>query len=74
MLGHIQRGGSPTAFDRILGTRLGLGAGRLVKEKKFGRMVALAGTRIIDVAIADAVGQMKTVTQDWIDDVYEFSK
>jgi 6-phosphofructokinase 1 len=74
VLGHIQRGGSPTAFDRILGTRLGLGAGRLVKEKKFGRMVALSGTKIIDVAIADAVGQMKTVTKDWIDDVYEFSK
>ena len=74
VLGHIQRGGAPTAFDRILGTRLGLGAGRLVQEKKFGRMVALAGTKIIDVAIADAVGQMKTVTQDWIKDVYEFSK
>lgn len=74
VLGHIQRGGSPTAFDRILGTRLGLGAGRLVLEKKFGRMVALAGTRIIDVAIADAVGQMKVVSQDWIDDVYAFSK
>ena len=74
VLGHIQRGGSPTAFDRILGTRLGLGAGRLVLEKKFGRMVALAGTTIIDVALADAVGQMKTVSQDWIDDVYAFSK
>lgn len=74
VLGHIQRGGSPTAFDRILGTRLGLGAGRLVLEKKFGRMVALAGTKIIDVAIADAVGQMKVVSQDWIDDVYAFSK
>lgn len=74
VLGHIQRGGSPTAFDRILGTRLGLGAGRLVKEKKFGRMVALAGTRIIDVALADAVGQMKVVSQDWIDDAYEFCK
>ena len=74
VLGHIQRGGSPTAFDRILGTRLGLGAGRLVQEKKFGRMVALSGTKIIDVAIADAVGQMKVVTEDWIRDVYEFSK
>lgn len=74
VLGHIQRGGSPTAFDRVLGTRLGLGAGRLVQEKKFGRMVALAGTKIIDVAIADAVGQMKKVTQDWIDDAYAFSK
>ncbi|HEY0982049.1 MULTISPECIES: 6-phosphofructokinase [unclassified Schlesneria] len=74
VLGHIQRGGSPTAFDRVLGTRLGLGAGRLVQEKKFGRMVALAGTSIIDVALADAVGQMKKVSQDWIDDVYAFSK
>jgi phosphofructokinase-like protein len=74
VLGHIQRGGSPTAFDRILGTRLGLAAGRLVQEKKFGRMVALAGTKIIDVPIADAVGQMKVVSEDWIKDVYEFSK
>lgn len=74
VLGHIQRGGSPTAFDRVLGTRLGLAAGRLVKEKKFGRMVALAGTEIIDVPISDAVGQMKKVSQDWIDDVYAFSK
>jgi hypothetical protein len=37
-------------------------------------MVALAGTKIIDVAIADAVGQMKQVSPDWIQDVYEFSK
>lgn len=74
VLGHIQRGGSPTAFDRVLGTRLGLGAGRLVLEKKFGRMVALAGTKIVDVALSDAVGQMKTVSQDWIDDAYAFCR
>jgi 6-phosphofructokinase 1 len=72
VLGHIQRGGSPTAFDRVLGTRLGVGAGRLVLEKKFGRMVALQGTQIVDVALADAVGKLKTLDPDFLRDAAEF--
>src|SRR3989338_6863444 len=48
VLGHIQRGGSPTAFDRVLGTRFGVKAVELVINKKFGSMVALAGNKIID--------------------------
>lgn len=67
VLGHIQRGGSPTAFDRILGTRLGVKAIELVMEKKFGRMVALSGVKIIDVPLADAVRELKTVDMELYD-------
>ncbi|HKS15875.1 MAG TPA: 6-phosphofructokinase [Planctomycetota bacterium] len=51
ILGHVQRGGSPSAFDRVLGTRFGLRAVDLVRAKSFGRMVALSGTKIIDVPL-----------------------
>ncbi|MDD5156406.1 MAG: 6-phosphofructokinase [Candidatus Omnitrophica bacterium] len=64
VLGHIQRGGSPTAFDRVLGTRFGVKAVELVKDKKFGKMVALSGNKIIDVSIKDAVKELKTVDMD----------
>jgi 6-phosphofructokinase 1 len=64
VLGHLQRGGSPTAFDRILGTRFGIKAVELVKNKKFGRMVALAGNKISDVSISEAVKQLKTVDME----------
>lgn len=61
VLGHLQRGGSPTAFDRVLGTRLGVKAVELIKEKKFGRMAALQGIKIVDVPLKDAVKELKTV-------------
>ena len=64
VLGHIQRGGSPTAFDRILGTRFGVKAIELIKNKKFGKMVALVGNKIIDVSIEDAVKALKTVDME----------
>lgn len=64
VLGHIQRGGSPTAFDRVLGTRLGVKAIELIKNKKFGRMVALSGIKIVDVPLADAVKALKTVDME----------
>jgi 6-phosphofructokinase 1 len=67
VLGHIQRGGSPTAFDRVLGTRLGVKAVELVKNKKFGRMVALAGIKIIDVPLEEAVKSLKTVDMELYD-------
>jgi 6-phosphofructokinase 1 len=70
VLGHIQRGGTPTAFDRILGTRFGVKAVELVKNKKFGRMVALAGNKIVDVPIEEAVRALKTVDMD----LYEIAK
>jgi 6-phosphofructokinase 1 len=60
MLGHLQRGGSPTAFDRILATRFGIAAIDLVKDGKFGQMVALMGNEIISVPLKDAIGKLKT--------------
>lgn len=61
VLGHLQRGGTPTAFDRILATRFGIGAIDLVHAKKFGRMVAIKGNRIVSVPLKDVVGKRRTV-------------
>lgn len=61
VLGHLQRGGSPTVFDRLLATRLGVRAADMVKEGKFGHMAALQGNKIVDVPLTDAVSKMKTV-------------
>jgi len=64
VLGHIQRGGSPIAFDRILASRFGKAAGDLVARGEFGKMVAVRGEEIISVAIADAVSRPKYVDPD----------
>jgi len=69
VFGHIQRGGSPTAFDRVLGTRFGVKAVELIKNKKFGRMVALSGIKIIDVPLEEAVKALKTVDLDLYENV-----
>lgn len=61
VLGHIQRGGSPTAFDRILATRFGVAAVDLIAAGGFGKMVCLRNARIEAVDIAEAIGQLKTV-------------
>jgi len=61
VLGHIQRGGSPTPFDRILATRFGVAAVDLIAQGGFGKMVCLRGQQIEAVEIADAIGQMKRV-------------
>jgi 6-phosphofructokinase 1 len=61
VLGHIQRGGSPTPFDRILATRFGVAAVELIADGGFGKMVCLHKTQIDAVSIADAIGQLKTV-------------
>ncbi|HTY45586.1 MAG TPA: 6-phosphofructokinase [Patescibacteria group bacterium] len=74
VLGHIQRGGSPTAFDRILGTRFGVKAVELVKAKRFSRMAALAGNKIIDVPLEDAVKALKTVDSEWCSIAKVFSE
>lgn len=63
-LGHLQRGGAPSAFDRILGTRFGVRAADLVHEKQFGLMVALDGTNIINVPIEAGVGALKTLDEE----------
>ena len=70
VLGHIQRGGSPTAFDRVLGTRFGVKAVELVLAGRFGHMVSLQGTHIVSVPIAEATGTLKTVDQE----MYELAK
>jgi phosphofructokinase-like protein len=61
VLGHIQRGGTPSAFDRVLATRFGLHAVDAVQDGDFGKMVALRGTDIVRVPLADATTQLKTV-------------
>lgn len=67
VLGHIQRGGSPTAFDRVLGTRFGIAAIDLVKKKEFGKMVALQGNKIVSVPLEKAVAKLKTVDKELFD-------
>ena len=61
VLGHLQRGGSPIAFDRVLATRFGIAAIDLVHEGRFGEMVAIKGNDIISVPLKDVVGKRKTV-------------
>ncbi|MDE3085919.1 MAG: 6-phosphofructokinase [Acidobacteriota bacterium] len=68
-LGHIQRGGTPTAFDRVLATRFGVEAVRAVHDGDFDKMVALRGTAIVRVPLAEAVAQAKTVDLDLYRDV-----
>ena len=71
-LGHLQRGGSPSAYDRVLGTRLGIHAGRLAVKGDFGKMVALRGLNIVSVPLAEAVGQMRTLPPEFLDEAGEF--
>ena len=64
VLGHTQRGGTPTAFDRVLATRLGVAAIDAVHEERWGTMSALRGTRIKLVPLSEAVEQLRTVTPE----------
>jgi len=65
VLGHVQRGGTPTPRDRVLATRYGLKAADLVAEGRFGRMAALHGDRIVDVSLAEATAGLKFVPPEW---------
>ena len=67
VLGHLQRGGSPTAFDRILATRFGIAAIDLVHEGKFDRMVAIKGNKIVSVPFKEVVGKRKLVDLELYD-------
>jgi phosphofructokinase-like protein len=67
-LGHIQRGGTPTAYDRVLATRYGLAAVDAVMDGLWGRMVSLSGTDITHVAFEDALGKLNTVPQSRYDE------
>jgi 6-phosphofructokinase 1 len=64
LLGHVQRGGTPTAFDRVLATRFGVAAARLVQQGRFGHMVALQGSSCTAVPIADVANRNRTVPSD----------
>jgi phosphofructokinase-like protein len=61
VLGHLQRGGPPTTFDRVLGTRFGAAAARLIHKGAFGRMVSLVPPDVESVPIREAIGEMKKV-------------
>ena len=69
VLGHIQRGGSPTAFDRVLATRFGIGAIDAVHSGSFGTMVALQADKIVLVPLNDAVSQPKLVPHEFYEEV-----
>jgi len=69
VMGHIQRGGPPTAFDRVLGTRVGIRAAQCVHEKDFGKMVAVRGTEVVPVPIDAAVGTLKVVPKELLESV-----
>jgi 6-phosphofructokinase 1 len=73
-IGHIQRGGSPTVFDRILGSRVGVKAVEMIHDGEFGKMAALRGTEVIAIPLTEAVGKLKTVPQEWVDLLKVFSK
>ncbi len=67
VIGHMQRGGPPTVFDRILGIRVGVKAVELVHEGKFGQMACLKGNEITGAPLDKATGVLKIVTRDWMD-------
>jgi len=71
ILGHIQRGGTPTAFDRVLATRFGIGAIDAVHDGAFGHMVALRAGEIVRVPLAEAVAELKTVDAKLVHEVSE---
>ncbi len=64
VLGHLQRGGSPTALDRFIGLRFGVHAVELIKDGKFGKMVSLSGNDVVSVPLSDAVEKLKTVSKE----------
>ena len=67
VLGHVQRGGTPTARDRVLATRYGLKAADLVDAGQFGLMAALQGDEIVAVSLQEATAELKTVPPEWYD-------
>jgi ATP-dependent phosphofructokinase / diphosphate-dependent phosphofructokinase len=72
VLGHIQRGGTPTAFDRWLATRFGLQAVDAVADKDFGKMMALRGTNIVRVPLIEGTGELKLVSPEEYDEAQVF--
>jgi ATP-dependent phosphofructokinase / diphosphate-dependent phosphofructokinase len=71
LLGHVQRGGTPTAFDRVLSTRFGVAAIDAVHERHWGHMVALQADRIVHTPLSDVVGRTRPVDIDLFENVAE---
>jgi 6-phosphofructokinase 1 len=72
VLGHLQRAGHPTAFDRVLGTRFGVHAAEMVQRKEFGKIAALRGTEIVSVGMQEALGKLKTVPKERFEEAKTF--
>jgi 6-phosphofructokinase 1 len=66
VIGHMQRGGIPTVFDRILGLRTGVKAMELIEKQDFGKMAALKGNKIIAVPLEEATKDIKKVSKEWL--------
>jgi 6-phosphofructokinase 1 len=67
VIGHMQRGGAPSLFDRMLATRVGMKAAELVRDGQWGQMSALVGNRFMGVPLEKATGELKTVNKEWFD-------
>jgi ATP-dependent phosphofructokinase / diphosphate-dependent phosphofructokinase len=72
VLGHLQRGGPPSAFDRILATRLGLAASRLVLQHRFGTLATVVNGRIVETALSEAIAVSKTLDLTYYDEAAAF--
>ncbi|MBR9699036.1 ATP-dependent 6-phosphofructokinase [Candidatus Woesearchaeota archaeon] len=72
VLGHLQRAGHPTAFDRVLGTRLGVHAAEMIHKKEFGKISCLKGTEIVSQDMKAALGQLKTVPKKRVEEARLF--
>ncbi len=67
VLGHVQRGGTPTAFDRVLATRFGVAAADLVADGRFGEMAALRGREVVGVPLSEACAGVRSVDPALLD-------
>ncbi len=72
ILGHLQRGGPPSAFDRYFATRLGLKAIDMVKKEEFGKMAALKKGELVSVPLEEAVGKMRVVDKELLEEAKVF--
>jgi phosphofructokinase-like protein len=74
VIGHIQRGGPPTVFDRMLALRTGIKAVDMIKNGEFGKMAALVGSDVTAIPLAEATGKLKLVSKEWLDLLKVFLK
>ena len=74
VLGHLQRGGAPSAYDRVLATRLGLAAAHLVVRRQFGTLVALSGGQIVEKPLDQSVAATRTLYLRLYDEAAAFFK